>query len=260
MRLNKNISQKLLVVLVILAIGVYKHFSSSPDSSTSPSDLPLPTSQTISPQPLPVTAVPTTGAPQDQSQKQNFDFYLLSLSWSPEYCSTSGSDDLQQCSLGKKLGFVLHGLWPQYNQGYPSSCSTEKLPDNIKQKFPGLFPSDKLYTHEWEKHGTCSGLSPQEYFSLAGQIKNTVNIPTAFRSPAAPFRTTVKEVQAGFVAANPGFGEASFAVNCTGSGRYLTEVRVCFSKDGKPTNCSAEVQKSAAKSCQSPDFLVKNVR
>jgi hypothetical protein len=77
----------------------------------------------------------------------DFDFYVLTLSWSPDYCAASNVDDPQQCSLGKKLGFVLHGLWPQYNRGYPADCSNVPLPKDAQQKFPNLYPSPALYTH-----------------------------------------------------------------------------------------------------------------
>ncbi|MGI9404557.1 MAG: hypothetical protein ACR2OF_08650, partial [Hyphomicrobium sp.] len=46
-----------------------------------------------------------------------FDYYALVLSWSPTECltSTRGRSDAQ-CARrdGKRYGFVLHGLWPQY--------------------------------------------------------------------------------------------------------------------------------------------------
>jgi ribonuclease T2 len=190
----------------------------------------------------------------------DFDFYVLSLSWSPDYCAGSNVDDPQQCSLGKKLGFVLHGLWPQYNRGYPADCSNVTLPNDAQQKFPNLFPSPKLYTHEWDKHGTCSGLTPQEYLTLAKTLKDAIAIPTAYRTPAKAFRTTSDDLKSAFVAANSAFSEDALAVQCSGSGRYLQELRVCFSREGQPVACSQEIQNDAAKSCGNADFLVRNVK
>lgn len=190
----------------------------------------------------------------------DFDFFVLSLSWSPDYCASDGQNDAQQCSLGKKLGFVLHGLWPQYNQGYPSDCSTERLPAAIEAQFPGLYPNDSLADHEWEKHGTCSGLKPAAYLAYSKQLKESVSIPEEYRSPQAPFRTTTTELIQKFTQANPGANARAFAVYCSSNGRYLKELYVCFTKDGKPMNCSAEVQKDAARSCQNSDFLVRNTR
>lgn len=208
----------------------------------------------------PPTLAPGTANLPSLDSLGEFDYFLLALSWSPDYCATSGTDDPQQCSIGRKLGFVLHGLWPQYNRGYPSDCTREKLTDEVKSQFPGLYPSDKLYDHEWEKHGTCTGLSTTAYLTLSKYLKESVVIPAAYRSPEAPFRTTVKQLVQEFATANPGFSSNSFAVNCSSNGRYLKELRVCFSREGQPTACGMDVQKDAQKSCQSPDFLVRNIR
>ena len=189
----------------------------------------------------------------------NFDYFILALSWSPDYCA-SNSGDVQECALGRKLAFVLHGLWPEFNKGYPSSCTDEKLPPEVKAQFEGLFPNDSLFAHEWEKHGTCTGLSPQLYFTLAKQIKDSIQIPDIFRAPGAPFRLSANQLKQQFTAANPGLSGPSLAVFCSGSGRFLSELYVCFSKDGKTTACSVEIIKDASKSCQNADFLVRNIR
>lgn len=190
----------------------------------------------------------------------DFDYLVLSLSWSPDYCATSGANDPQQCSIGKKLAFVLHGLWPQYKQGYPSNCSQETLPEEVKAQFAGLYPSDKLFDHEWEKHGTCSGLPADQYLALSQQIKESVVIPDSFRSPAQPFRINVDGVKKKFVESNPNYTAQNLEVFCSGSGRYLKELYVCFSKEGQPTACGTDVHKDSLRSCQSADFLVRNIR
>ena len=182
------------------------------------------------------------------------------LSWSPDYCATSGGDDTQQCSIGRKLGFVLHGLWPQYTRGYPSDCSDVKLPKAVQQEFSNLYPNAKLYTHEWDKHGTCSGLKPAAYLALSKTVKDSIAIPPAYRNPATAFRTTSDELKAEFVAANAALSEEALAVQCSGSGRFLKELYVCFSREGQSIACSAEIQKDAAKSCGQADFLVRNVK
>ena len=202
---------------------------------------------------------PTTGK-RIKDTPGDFDFYVMSLSWSPDYCAGSNVNDPQQCDLGKKLAFVLHGLWPQYNRSYPADCSTAKLPKDAQQKFPNLYPSPKLYTHEWNKHGTCSGLNPEEYLTLSKTLKESIVIPAAYRSPAKAFRTTVDELKAAFVSTNSTVSEDALAVQCSGSGRFLQELRVCFSREGQPIACSKEIQNDAAKSCGRTDFLVRNVK
>jgi ribonuclease T2 len=285
--------QQVLVVLILLvAFGIYEAVNSSSGASESELSTALPataeTAFTNEPLPTPEATVsdetpaeiPTstneadtgnepTAAVETQAngvdpalvqQMDSFDYFVLSLSWSPDYCATSGGDDTQQCSLGKKLGFVTHGLWPQYNSGYPSDCSNEKLPEEVKTQFSGLYPNDSLFDHEWEKHGTCTGLSPEQYLTLTRQIRSSVVIPEEYRAPAKTFRTGVDALKQAFEQANPGMSANGLAVSCSGSGRYLKELDVCFARDGQPADCGKDVLKSAAKSCAQPDFLVRNTR
>jgi ribonuclease T2 len=205
-------------------------------------------------------AISNSAIAQNRGTPGKFDFYVLTLSWSPDYCATNGQSDQQQCNSGKKLGFVLHGLWPQYQKGYPANCSTEKLTPAIKQQFPGLYPSDKLYNHEWQKHGTCAGTTPQGYLALSKKLKDSVAIPPAYNLPAKPFRTTVQGLKSTFISANSEFTANGIAPYCSDSGRFLREVFFCYSKDGKAGICSEEILKRSRKSCEQGDFLVRNIR
>lgn len=256
-------TQLMILVGVLLFSFLYEIYirnqpAQAPETQIGPSPAQeiSPTARAASPAP---SRSPTPASPA-ASDFGDFDYFVLSLSWSPDYCASDGQNDAQQCSIGKKLGFVLHGLWPQYQRGYPSDCSSERLPAAVKAQFPGLYPNDSLADHEWIKHGTCSGLTPARYLAYSKQIKESVTIPAEYHSPQAPFRTTSTQLIQKFSQANPGFDPAVFAVDCSSDGRYLTELYVCFSKDGKPMACSPEVQKNAAKSCQNPDFLVRNSR
>src|ERR1044072_2158162 len=66
-----------------------------------------------------------------QDRRQNapgeFDFYVLSLSWSPSFCEAAsergnkGRSQVAQCG-GRPFSFVVHGLWPQYERGFPEFC------------------------------------------------------------------------------------------------------------------------------------------
>lgn len=248
-----------IVIFLILAIVIYLNRNIAQQSLilTPPPDE-TNTTESINQPAAQVSESTISGFPV--SPDQDFDYYVVSLSWSPQYCATDGSDDTQQCSLGRKLGFVLHGLWPQYERGYPSYCSEESFPSSLKQDFPALYPSNALYTHEWEKHGTCSGLTPSEYLAASKQLRDSVVIPEAYRSPAEPFRVTVEALQDDFLSANPNLSANGMAVLCSDSGRFLSELRVCFTIEGQPRACSAEVLKDAARSCGQSDFLVRNVK
>ncbi len=190
-----------------------------------------------------------------------FDYYVLVLSWSPDFCATNPKAAKDpQCSVGSKYGFVLHGLWPQYETGYPHSCSAVQLSDAAKTQCD-IFPSAKLCEHEWTKHGTCSGLDSTGYLSLSGKLKKSVVIPESYKMPEQTFRTTVAQLKADFVAKNAGFTTDSVAPYCSGSGRFLKEIFFCYDKAHQPRACSPEVLKSSAKSCAQADgFVVRNVR
>ncbi|MBL7979594.1 MAG: hypothetical protein JNN12_14745 [Bacteroidetes Order II. Incertae sedis bacterium] len=195
-----------------------------------------------------------------KSKPGQFDYYLLALSWSPTYCAEKGQNDPQQCGIGKQLGFVLHGLWPQNTKGWPQNCTQEALKDRTLALFPDLFPSEKLARHEWKKHGTCSGLSQQGYLNLSKKLKDGLRIPAAYQRPSQPFRTTTDALKQAFVRENTTLKADGLAPICSGGGRFFQELRVCFNKNGFPTGCSDEVLRVSKRSCGQPDFLVRSVR
>ena len=172
-----------------------------------------------------------------------FDYYVLSLSWSPQHCATRGkqarSDD-PQCGDGVAFGFVVHGLWPQYEKGYPESCLVAKAVDaSLVKRLLRIIPSPRLIQHEWQKHGTCSGLSAERYFTAAESLFAALRIPPRYQKPTAPVQTTPAELRQELVTANPGLLPDSLAIYCRGP--MLREVRICYSKDLKPQRCAATV-------------------
>jgi len=208
------------------------------------------------------TETPTQEKPSASLEEADgdFDYWVMALSWSPDYCATNDYEDAQQCSIGKQLDFVLHGLWPQYEDGWLSYCTEEPYDYELEVEYAGLYPNDNLFSHEWEKHGTCSGLTPAGYFAWSETFKQNLAIPPEYDSPQEPFRTDAASLQAAFVLSNTTFSENSFAVYCSGSGRFLKEIYVCYEKDGDPRACSRDILNKAAKSCGQPDFLVRNTR
>lgn len=160
-----------------------------------------------------------------------FDFYLLSLTWSPSYCAAEGGKrDDAQCESGRRYGFLVHGLWPQYERGYPEDCPTSLFPSKTDiQGLSDLMPADGLVRHEWRKHGACSGLAPTDYLKTIRAARETVRIPAAFQSISSYKTVSPTEVEAAFVAANPGLKPDGVAVTC--DGRRLREVRICLTRD-----------------------------
>jgi ribonuclease T2 len=175
----------------------------------------------------------------------SFDYYVLSLSWSPEHCAAVPSDRSPQCAGPRTYGFVVHGLWPNANSGrHPFACRGPAFsrsfatPDVLS-----VMPSLDLAKHEWEKHGTCSGLTPHDYFQRLVDAYSLVTIPAAVRTPDHAVQTTPAALRQQFSQANPSFGAGAFSV--VSSGRYLREVRVCLDKSLKPLACREKGDTSA---------------
>lgn len=188
---------------------------------------------------------------------KSFDYYLMSLSWSPEFCATN--PDNRQC--GRGYGLVLHGVWPQYNKGYPSTCSNERISAKLVKQFPDLYPSEKLAFHEWQKHGTCSNLSPEGYLQLSQALKQSFINPPELQNLTKPLRVSADQLSQIILAANPKLNAEAIVFTCKDSGRFLQEVLVCFDKDGaNPNACGADVKKRSQKSCGQQNFLVRNIR
>ena len=188
----------------------------------------------------------------------DFDYYVLALSWSPQHCAKN-PNDRQQCY--RQLGFVLHGLWPQYNQGYPQHCSNKRMPIKLMQKFSDLYPNKKLILHEWRKHGTCSGLSPKGYLRKSEKLKNSLVIPQRYQQPQTPFRHTTAGLKSAFIKHNPEMTADNIAVYCSRNRRFLREIRICFDKTGETLQaCSPKMLKKSQKQCGQQSFLVRNVR
>jgi len=200
---------------------------------------------------------PASGGSASGNVPGDFDFYVLALTWSPDFCAGPGGKDPGQCGPGKNPGFVLHGLWPQYQKGFPQNCSSVPFPLQLKREFPGLFPNDRLYAHEWRRHGTCSGLSPREYLFLAKKLKDTAPIPPRYRHLREPVRTTTAALRKEFQAVDNSLPDNGLAAFCSGSGRFLKEVFLCYERRGKPAACSSEILSKSARSCRQSDFLIR---
>jgi ribonuclease T2 len=199
-------------------------------------------------------------AAQDRRQNQpgQFDFYVLSLSWSPSFCEAAGergTPPQQQCGE-RPYSFVVHGLWPQYEKGFPEFCQqpAPRLDRNIVSSMLDLMPAPGLIFNEWNKHGTCMGPNPRAYFETIRKARAAVKIPDPYLEPARMLTVTPDEVEEAFVAANPGLTRAGVAVIC--DNRRLREVRVCLGKDLRFRDC-ADVDRRA---CRSKEIVMPPVR
>lgn len=174
---------------------------------------------------------------QADSTPGRFDYYLLSLSWSPEYCARSQRDSESQCA--RPYAFVAHGLWPQHERGWPSDCpSRERVPEATIKRLLPLMPSRGLIIHEWRRHGTCSGLKADAYFSLVEQAYRSIIIPARYQRLSTAISVGKAELRRDLLAANPGIADNGLVLQC--SGRYLQEARICLDRQLKPHACSPD--------------------
>jgi len=209
-------------------------------------------------------------APREGSQPRmrgglqgRFDYYALVMSWSPTHCETTDRPDVQQCRPrdGRRFSFILHGLWPQYERGYPENCPSDSRPFVSQRTIDGMadiMPSKGLMIHEYRKHGVCSGLDPDGYFGLSRKLFEKIRVPKRFQAPDQNQMVDTSAVIDEFVATNPGLKPDMLAVSCGGPGNRLREVRVCFTQDGQFRSCGSN--ENQRRLCASPRVFVPPVR
>jgi ribonuclease T2 len=187
-----------------------------------------------------------------------FDFYVLALSWSSGFCEVDGDrKQLDQCAPGKGLGFVVHGLWPQNERGYPINCGPYgRSPSRAAMDIAkDIFPSEQLARYEWNKHGTCAGTSPTDYYRDVKQAKDKVIIPKELQKPDKAGSWSPIDIERAFSAANPGLRSDMIAVSC--KQRVMNEVRICMTKDLRSFRSCEEVDRGG---CRLREISVPAVR
>src|SRR5882672_5537867 len=214
---------------------------------------------------LVLVTIAANGPASAQDQRQNtpgeFDYYVLSLSWSPSFCEeaeergNSGRSQQAQCG-GRPFAFVVHGLWPQYERGFPEYCQrpSPRLDRNIMSSMLDLMPAPGLIFNEWDKHGTCSGLAARAYFENIRKARAAVKIPEEFLQLSEQKSISPDALEAAFIKVNPGLSSSAISVTCTS--RRLSEVRVCMSKDLQFRACE-EIDRRA---CRRDEVVMPPVR
>src|ERR1700738_599863 len=200
-----------------------------------------------------LTSLAGTASAQDRRQNApgEFDFYVLSLSWSPSFCEEAserggGGRSQVQCG-GRPCSFVVHGLWPQYEHGFPNYCQrpSPRLDRNIMSSMLDLMPAPRLVFNEWDKHGTCSGLAARAYFETIRNARAGGKIPPEYLELSEPKTVAPAEIEDAFIKVNPGLSTSAIAVTC--DKRRLSEVRICMSKDLQVRACD-ETDRRACRS------------
>jgi ribonuclease T2 len=259
---NNKALAAVLALAAAVAVGLVQLFSGAP-SAPDPSD-PAPLTAAPDPQPPrrapdgPVVSAPLvetvrTGSAaalplSARTPSGDFDYYVVALSWSPTYCleEADPNRDRRQCQAARPYAFVLHGLWPQHERGYPDRCSISnpRVPDDVIDTIMDIMPSRGLAGHQWRKHGSCTGLSQADYFAASKAAFGGVVVPAEFKNVSQYVSTTPAKVEAAFLAANPGLDRDGVTVTCTR--KHLREVRVCMTKDLKFRTCGADVRRDCS--------------
>jgi ribonuclease T2 len=170
------------------------------------------------------------GIAKAEDRPGDFDFYVLALSWTPGYCDTAGNPDPAQCATGQRHGFLVHGLWPQYERGYPEFCASgpqQWLADETVAAIRHVMPSASLARYQWHKHGRCSGLSEADYFALLVEAAESIAVPVPLSDGGMTVSPTA--IENAFVAANPRLSQNGMSVQCRRGA--FTEIRICLTKD-----------------------------
>ncbi|ATG40857.1 ribonuclease T2 family protein [Phaeobacter piscinae] len=184
----------------------------------------------------------TTPAKAEGEIAGQFDYYVLALSWSPNWCALEGdARKSDQCDPRHDHGWTLHGLWPQFHRGWPSYCRTAEAPPNRQQtrQMADIMGSPGLAWHQWKKHGTCSGLSPRAYFELSRQAYGQIKRPAAFRKLQQPVTLPASLVEQAFLQDNPELASNTLTITCRDG--HIQEARICLSHDLQPVPCGRDV-------------------
>lgn len=177
-------------------------------------------------------------------EPQAFDYWILSLSWSPQYCAGEARPKDPQCAA-RRYGFIVHGLWPQNERANPNhspkNCpQPDRLPQRFIDRMLPLMPSPGLIQHEWSKHGACTGWPADQYFDAVEQAYRSIKIPAAYAQLDDYLSTDLSALEQEFMRANPGYSAEALATQC--SGQYLKEIRLCMDKDFHPRTCGPDVR------------------
>ena len=186
-----------------------------------------------------------------------FDYYVMALSWSPNWCELEGdAKGSDQCNPRHDHGWILHGLWPQYHRGFPSYCATAERPPSRGQTnaMADIMGTGGLAWHQWKKHGVCSGLSPAQYYALSREAYTSVVRPPVFRKLDRNIKLPASVVQDAWLKANPQLEPDGITITCKQG--HIQEARICLNRDLEPVPCGQDV----VRDCSMKDAVFTPVR
>ncbi|MEP3442234.1 MAG: ribonuclease T2 [Sulfitobacter sp.] len=176
-----------------------------------------------------------------------FDYYVMALSWSANWCALEGdARNSPQCDAREDHGWILHGLWPQFHRGFPSFCQTAKRPPSrsMTNDMADIMGTGGLAWHQWNKHGTCTGLSATDYYALSRRAYASITRPPIFRKLDKTVKLPASVVEDAFLKDNPALTRDNITITCRQG--HIQEARICLSRDLTPVPCGADVIKDCS--------------
>lgn len=193
----------------------------------------------------------------DGEKAGDFDYYVLSLSWSPTWCALEGdARGSPECAADADFGWVLHGLWPQYETGWPSYCFSP-YGNPGRQTTDGMadiMGSGGLAWYQWKKHGRCAGLAAESYFDQARRAYEAITRPEVFHKLTRAVELPAAVVEEAFLTENPQLWPDAITVTCKDA--RIQEVRICLTPDLEPRDCGADT----VRDCRLQHALFEPVR
>lgn len=185
-------------------------------------------------------------------------YYVLALSWTPSWCALEGdARNDARCDTGAGKGWLVHGLWPQSEDGgWPEFCATQARGPSaadLTQMLP-VMGSEGLARHQWNKHGTCSGLGAAQYFAQTRAAFAAFDLPD-LQQEFTRGRASPAQVLAALQARNPALGADMAIVTCRSGD--VQEVRVCLDDTLQPRACDAQL---LSRACQRRDMSIPAIR
>jgi ribonuclease T2 len=208
---------------------------------------------------------------KDFGDQGKFDFYTYAQSWSAGWCETSGHSNVPGCvspTQFQMTNATIHGMWPNYdaqqgNHWWPQCCDStfgnNVDPNVVKQLLPQLqeyWPNEQdptggnlgssLWAHEWNKHGTCSGLDQTPYFENAMNIAAQLGTPSIITQNRNQ-TVSIDALYEAYGASNCQNGQPCLVgFSCTNNA--LVQIMTCWGKDFTQIPCPWEtISKSSCK-------------
>lgn len=186
-------------------------------------------------------------AAADGERAGDFDYYVMALSWSPNWCALEGdAREADQCDPRHDHGWIMHGLWPQFETGWPSYCnSSARNPSRSETRaMADIMASGGLAWHQWKKHGRCSGLSSRDYFALTRDAYAAITRPPVFRKLDKSITLPARVVEEAFLEANPALQADQITITCKSG--HIQEARICLTKELEFRRCGTDVIRDCA--------------